>query len=300
MKTRLKNFFFSSVCLIAISCGGGGGGGTEEQPKPDQNACDIFGLGFRIISGTQCTPGRSPLAKIQVQSSNSTALCTGTLISPTKILSAAHCVYKEDFSGLENPSHFRVFFDSGESVAVSAVRAHPSFVSDFNRIIQTAQSDGVDPNSSAFDSKFGEYIKSLGLADVSVMTLASPVTITPAPVHTSESPALGLILSIFGYGLTNQSTGATPSSVVSGEMAILDSGIKNLFARFEAGSSDTCSGDSGGPAFIEEDDGTHSIAGTTLGGGAKCVPGDISVFTMMSGADIGTFIQTNAPDGVYY
>lgn len=287
------------ITLLSLLGCGDGGGGDETAQLPDQNACDIFNL--RIISGTPCAAGTSPVVKITVrQPDESTGVCSGTLISPTQVISAAHCLYPEDFSGVLRSGAFLVTFDTGATARVSSVVPHPSFLNDFNRIIQAAQSEGVDPNGEVFEKKFVDYVKRLGLSDVSILNLTAPVTISPASLHLSDSPVPGTIISIFGYGITdNNSTQASPV-LRSGEMSIDDNGSKNLFARFDATSSDTCRGDSGGPAFIQEEDDSYAVAGTTLGGGINCVPGDISIFTMLSGVGIGEFIRGQAPTAITY
>ena len=82
-------------------------------------------------------------------------------------------------------------------------------------------------------------------------------------------------------------------------MSVSDAGPKNFFAIYGSDGSDTCNGDSGGPAYIQESDGSYSVVGTTLGGSSQCASGDEAIFTAMGGVGIPAFLRSAAPEATY-
>jgi V8-like Glu-specific endopeptidase len=174
--------------------------------------------------------------------------CTGTLISPTVFLTAAHC-----YQGL---NRVQVTFDD-------------QYVGDGGGgLLGTFHSDpAFNPNAGNVED------------DVAVVVLDKAVrNLTPAALPRLNSlaklPKNALITSV-GYGATLVSQGGGPKTltytdsrnVATGTLNALTSSALKVSEKVSAGNGGTCYGDSGGPNFVGT---TNVIAGTTITGDTWC------------------------------
>lgn len=171
-------------------------------------------------------------------------LCTGTLIHPEVVLTAGHCVLMAEsgYSGWDythSPSSIAVWGGAaGETfiAGVDAVRVHPGW-------------DGI----------IGETVPDVALLrlDRAVTTL-EPQRLRDFPMPAVDDPAV-----IVGYGVDESGVGGRHRF---GDTTILD--VNNFFIE-NGGESNTCSGDSGGPLFTEQD-GAWVVTGVTSFGVEEC------------------------------
>ena len=192
-----------------------------------------------VIGGTRTADGAFPGVGALLYSfgGQTMAGCTGTLIAPTVVLTAAHCLDPEVTGGLA-PSGFT--FDH-DTVSHSPTPVYP--------VASAMKHAQFDINS--LPGGLGQVY------DIGLVFLSTPVTdVAPVRMPTAEQAtalAVDTELRIVGYGQTSD---ADPNS--TGVMFDAATGIRELNSfemRVSSGTPDpqNCHGDSGGPALADFD-----------------------------------------------
>jgi V8-like Glu-specific endopeptidase len=206
----------------------------------------------------------------QVPGSPGGALCTGEVISPHVILTAAHCVSPGEVGA---NAVFRVFTGSDFNLA-SALDLLPVRETHFNPLF-----DAANPQNGN---------------DVGVAILANPISVSPLKINRAPitNAMVGQPVRFVGYGLDNAP--AQSGSGLKRQTSTTLSDFTNLLLHFSDGTHETCNGDSGGPAFMNIN-GSDVIVGLTSFGDANCNQGgfDTRVDAMLSFID--PFVLTNDP-----
>ncbi len=165
--------------------------------------------------------------------------CTGTLVAPRVVLTAAHCV-----ENLEAPQVLSVVFAPevaralpSERVRVAEGRLHPAW-------------------------RAGEN-------DIGVLLLAEDAPVAPVPLVGSALPAdvVGRTTRLVGFGLDEQGQAGHRRSGTARVVAVGEGTFS-----IEAAPGMSCGGDSGGPSFLEMD-GIERVAGITSFGDTTCTTG---------------------------
>ena len=262
MRSFLAPLFIATAVLLA-SCGSDGS-------SDNVGKCSALDLTetttAKIVNGTPCSGlNKSPVVILLKNTPDGkTGLCSGTMLSPNKVLTAAHC--------LDGASSVDILFgtatDKFAYVTASSWNIHPTF------------------SRASFSD------------DVGIVHSPVPLPVPNLPILSSTAPKIGDKVSIFGYGAT--SGGAEIDGKLRvGTMTVggIDSG--KIYAYFDASSSNTCSGDSGGPMLFQVG-GQQAIAGTTsYGSSLNCSVGELSGFSNLQSPSTQNFIRSVAPDARY-
>jgi secreted trypsin-like serine protease len=221
-------------------------------------------------------------------------ICSGTLISPTVFLTAAHCTafYLQDLA----PRGFTalVSFDSpigfGELTDLGATNLIPVLQVVTNPNFNPAQSDSGDIGVLILPAR--------ATRGVSPATLPSQGLLDQLA---AQNGLHGAVFTAAGYGLQNRVTGGgppffedanpVPRMFAFSSFHSLNPGYLRLSQNPATGDGGTCFGDSGGPNFLDVQ-GQRILVASTVTGDAVCraTNVDYRLDTASARAFLGQFV----------
>jgi secreted trypsin-like serine protease len=190
-----------------------------------------------VVGGRPAQPGMFPWMAFVVDfpGGEEVTACSGTVLAPRVVLTAAHCTLDEQTGSPNDPAGYRV-------VTGTVNWTYPERqLSDVTRLIPYP--------------KFASGTGRDGFGDAALLVLATPTTAPPIPIATPTNSGLlriGTHAAIAGWGMTEFGQKDLTESLMWSKTVVESDRCEGLWGRicaidFPSATSGACHGDSGGP-----------------------------------------------------
>lgn len=251
------------VMVGLVACGGGDGGGGEEAkptvepPVPTAaQLCATARVFPQILNGAVCAqPEQTPVVQLTVVTGFARRTqCSGSVVGPRQVLTAAHCL-PENTVAVEID-----VLEKGTTVTKATASrwvTHPMY-------------------------SVGSMIY---YNDAAVVTFTADLPNPLLPLLTSEPTAVGQRMYIAGWGKP-----VFDLAVGYADVQFVDAW--HIGYVYDGITSNTCSGDSGGPAYRLLQGQPALVGITSSGSESGCGAGDRALYTNVQTAPVLSFLRT--------
>ena len=267
------------LALLATGCVDLDSASQQEEKTSNKTSMNSFSqLQKKIVNGEQAELAdlRSTVALLE---RGGDYFCTGTLIAPRVVLTAAHCL--ESITASEVEVGFKTLtglnVPNDRRVGVTRLISHSDY--------------GWD-RPETHESGLSE------VNDIAALVLSSAIDQPTTPVlaqnQVDQVLTVNTDLVISGFGINNLETG-TSGVLHVGTVPLAAKNQHELLAGQRGNETDTCNGDSGGPVYLEQN-GQRVLVGVTsrASGYAQINCGDQGIYTLAP--SYLDWINTNIPE----
>jgi MYXO-CTERM domain-containing protein len=265
------------VTLLGITLGCG------DPSDAAQWGDEVGVVSEKVVGGWAATTDQI-FATVEIRRTGAgSGFCSGTLISPSLVVTAAHCAVVEPEEGVTRPAAPSSLQVVGGHLASRAVTS-----SMIRSVFRVHVHEGYDHDFIMGRSRSGAGQGGIGSPhDIALLFLTAPFEELPnAPMlaadHAAELLRHGDVGFVAGYGVYDLEDRLTGELYISD--AVIDIlGEQELMTRRADQLGDSCYGDSGGPLYVPTEDGEFLVGLVSRGrSDVKRDCGDGGVYTLLS------------------